>query len=50
VPEWSGSITTLGRLPAPGVIERGPVYRYNMNHVVVTDDPLEMFPIEYEDV
>ncbi len=50
VPEWSGAVMTLAKPPAPGILEKGPVYRFNMNHVVLPDDPLEMFPIEYEDV
>jgi hypothetical protein len=50
LPEWPGAAITLGRLPAPGVIERGPFYRYNMHHIVLPEDPFEMFPIEYEDV
>jgi hypothetical protein len=50
VPDWSGAVMTLAKPPAPGILEKGPVYRFNMNHVVLPDDPLEMFPIEYEDV
>ncbi|MDQ1425213.1 MAG: hypothetical protein QOD72_2711 [Acidimicrobiaceae bacterium] len=50
VAAWSGAVMTLAKPPAPGILEKGPVYRFNMNHVVVPDDPLEMFPIEYEDV
>ena len=50
VPEWSGAVMTLAKPPAPGILQKGPVYRFNMNHVVLPDDPLEMFPIEYEKV
>jgi hypothetical protein len=35
---------------SPSDIERGPVYQFTMQHVVRTDDPLGMFPIEYETV
>jgi len=35
---------------SPSDIERGAVYQFTMQHVVRTDDPLEMFPIEYEQV
>jgi hypothetical protein len=33
----------------PHIIDRGQVHRFNVNHVVEIDDPLEMFPIELED-
>lgn len=35
---------------SPSDIEAGPVYRFSVFHTVVPDDPLEMFPIEYERV
>ncbi|ANN66535.1 acyclic terpene utilization AtuA family protein [Bordetella bronchialis] len=35
---------------SPSDIERGPVYEFTMQHVIRTDDPLGMFPIEYETV
>lgn len=47
VPEWSGLITALAIPFSPAYLERGPVYRFNVNHVVEVDDPLEMFRIEY---
>ena len=50
IPEWSGLITGVAWPYAPAPIERGLLYRFNMNHVVVPDDPLEMFPIEYAEV
>ena len=27
-------------------LPRGPVYRFSLNHVVIPDDPYEMFPTE----
>lgn len=33
---------------SPSDIAVGPVFRFSMSHVVEPDDPLEMFPIEYE--
>jgi hypothetical protein len=27
-------------------LERGPVFRFNVNHVVEPDDPFEMFPMQ----
>ncbi|MBI4184159.1 MAG: acyclic terpene utilization AtuA family protein [Proteobacteria bacterium] len=46
IPEWSGLITTLACPYNPAYLERGPVYRFNVNHVVEPDDPYEMFPME----
>jgi hypothetical protein len=44
IPEWSGLIT--GVACPYNYLERGPVYRFNVNHVVEPDDPCEMFPME----
>jgi hypothetical protein len=35
---------------SPSDLTAGEVYRFSMNHVVVPDDPCEMFPIELERV
>ena len=50
IPEWSGLITTLACPYSPAYLERGRVYRFNVNHVVEPDDPYEMFPIEIESI
>jgi hypothetical protein len=50
VPEWTGLITSIAYPYSPAEIARGPSYRFNMNHVVEPDTPLEMFRIEYENV
>jgi hypothetical protein len=48
IPEWSGLITALA---CPyNHLERGAVYRFNVNHVVLPDDPCEMFPMELIEV
>jgi rRNA processing protein Gar1 len=47
IPEWGGLITGVACLYSPAYLERGPVYRFCVNHVVEPDDPYEMFPIEY---
>lgn len=44
IPEWSGLIT--GVACPYNYLERGPVYRFNVNHVLEPDDPCEMFPME----
>jgi hypothetical protein len=35
---------------SPSDIERGPIFEFMLQHVLETDDPLRMFPIEYEQV
>ncbi len=50
IPEWSGLITGLALATTPPNFDRGPVYRFNINHVVEVDDPLEMFRIEHRHV
>ena len=47
IPEWGGFITGVACPFSPAYLERGEVYRFNVNHVVAPDDPYEMFPIEY---
>ncbi len=44
IPQWSGLITAVA-LPY-NALDRGPVYRFNMNQVVQPSDPFEMFPME----
>jgi hypothetical protein len=46
IPEWSGLITALACPYNPAHLERGAVYRFNVNHVVEPDDPYEMFPMQ----
>jgi len=48
IPEWSGLITALACPYNP--LDRGEVYRFNVNHVVEPDDPCEMFPMELVDI
>ena len=48
IPEWSGHITALA---CPyNHLDRGAVYRFNVNHVVEPDEPCEMFPMELHDI
>ncbi len=48
IPEWSGLITAIA-LPY-NALERGEVYRFNMNQLLLLDDPCEVFPIDFVDV
>jgi hypothetical protein len=47
IPEWKGAITGFAMLHSPGYIERGPVYRFNVHHVVVPRTPMEMFRTKF---
>lgn len=47
---WTGLITTMAVPYSPAVLDRGPVYRFALNHVVRPADPAELFSIEYEDI
>jgi hypothetical protein len=47
VPEWSGAITGFACLHNPAHIERGAVYRFNVNHVVLPYKVEEMFRHEW---
>ncbi len=50
IPEWSGLITALACPYNPAHLERGAVYRFNVNHVAEPDDPYEMFPMELAEI
>lgn len=50
IPEWSGLITGLAFPYSPFVLNKGESHIFNINHVVVPDDPYEMFPITVEEV
>jgi hypothetical protein len=46
VPEWMGGITGFACLHNPAHIDRGPIYRFNLNHVAVPHSKTEMFRTE----
>ena len=50
IPEYSGLITALALPYSPPEIPRGPVYRFNLNHVLEPADPLDPFELELIDV
>ena len=50
IPEWQGLITGMAFPYNPPYLERGAFYRFNTHHVVETDDPFEMFPIELHEL
>ncbi|WP_345247826.1 acyclic terpene utilization AtuA family protein [Pigmentiphaga soli] len=50
IPEWRGSITGFACLHNPAEIERGPVWRFNLNHVAVPRTKAEMFRTRIQQV
>lgn len=47
VPEWVGLISGVAYPYSPYEIKRGPVYQFNMHHVVEPDSYKDMFRIKY---
>lgn len=50
IPEWKGIISSIAYPFSPAEIERGPLYRFTLNHVVAVDDPAELFRFVFTDV
>lgn len=50
IPEWKGAITGFACLHNPAEIERGPLWRFNLNHVAQPDDWREMFRFEIVEI
>jgi len=50
IPEWGGLISGLAFPFTPAEMDRGPAWRFNLNHVVLPDDALEMFRTEMHEV
>ena len=50
IPEWHGLISGVAFPFAPSEIDRGPVYEFHLNHVVLPESPTALFPIEYSTV
>jgi hypothetical protein len=50
IPEYQGIISSIAYPFSPPELSRGAVYRFSVNHVVVPDDPCEMFRTEFVEV
>jgi hypothetical protein len=50
VTEWNGLITGLAFPYSPHELNRGPVYRFNLNHILEPPHPLEPFRVETVEV
>lgn len=46
IPKWHGLITGVALPFSPGEINRGPVHEFHLNHVLVPESPMSLFPIE----
>ncbi len=46
IPEWHGLISGIAFPFAPAELEKGEVYRFSLNHVVLPEAPCEMFRTE----
>ncbi len=50
IPEWRGLITGLAYPFPPAELDKGEVYKFNINPVLYPDDPCEMFRYETMEV
>ena len=50
IPKWHGLISGVAFPYSPPEIDRGPVYEFHLNHVLVPDNPTSLFRTEYEEV
>ena len=50
IPKWNGLISGIAFPYSPPEIDRGPVYEFHLNHVLVPDSPTSLFSTEYEEV
>jgi hypothetical protein len=50
IPEYQGIISSIAYPFSPPELPRGAVYRFSVNHVVIPDDPYEMFRTELVEV
>ncbi len=46
IPQWKGFTSNFAFPYSPKQIARGPVFRFNLNHIVEPASPYEMFPME----
>lgn len=50
IPKWNGLISGVAFPYSPPEIDRGPVYEFHLNHVLVPDSPTSLFRTEYEEL
>jgi len=49
-PKWSGSISGIASPVVPAVIDRGEVYEFCLNHILLPDSPLSPVRMQYTDL
>jgi hypothetical protein len=50
IPKWHGLISGVAFPYSPPELDRGPVYEFHLNHVLVPDSPTSLFRTEFEEV
>jgi hypothetical protein len=50
IPKWHGLISGVAFPYSPPEIDRGPVYEFHLNHVLVPETPTSLFRTEYEEL
>ena len=50
IPKWDGFISGIAFPFSPPEIDRGPVYRFVLNHVLIPESPLSAFRFEMENI
>jgi hypothetical protein len=50
IPKWNGLISGVAYPYSPNEINRGPVYEFHLNHVLVPDTPISLFSTEFEEL
>jgi Acyclic terpene utilisation family protein AtuA len=50
IPKWHGLISGVAFPYSPPEIDRGPVYEFHLNHVLVPESPTALFHTEYEEL
>jgi hypothetical protein len=50
IPKWNGLISGVAFPYSPPEIDRGPVYEFHLNHVLVPQSPTSLFRTEYEEL
>ena len=50
IPKWHGLISGVAFPYSPPEIDRGPVYEFHLNHILVPDSPTALFRTEFEEV
>jgi len=50
IPKWHGLISGVAFPYSPPELDRGAVYEFHLNHVLVPDTPTSLFRTEFEEV